>query len=41
MEFWNMFWTAYVEMMFISFGDLFFLDYLLLKKQAQGFMLTA
>jgi hypothetical protein len=33
MEFWNMFWTAYVEMMFISLGDLFFLDYhLLLKK---------
>jgi hypothetical protein len=32
MGFWNMFWTAYVEMMFISLGDLFFLDYLLLKK---------
>jgi hypothetical protein len=30
--FWNMFWTAYVEMMFVSLGDLFFLDYLLLKK---------
>lgn len=30
--FWNIFWTAYVEMMLISLGDLFFLDYLLLKK---------
>ncbi len=30
--FWPMFWTAYVEMMLISLGDLFFLDYLLLKK---------
>ena len=25
--FWPMFWTAYVEMMLISLGDLFFLDY--------------
>jgi hypothetical protein len=32
MGFWNMFWTAYVEMMCVSLGDLFFLDYLLLKK---------
>ena len=31
-DFWSMFWTAYVEMLLISFGDLFFLDYLLLKK---------
>jgi hypothetical protein len=30
--FWPLFWTAYVEMMLISLGDLFFLDYLLLKK---------
>ena len=30
--FWPMFWTAYIEMMFLSLGDLFFLDYLLLKK---------
>ena len=30
--FWPVFWTAYVEMMLISLGDLFFLDYLLLKK---------
>ena len=30
--FWPMFRTAYAEMMLISLGDLFFLDYLLLKK---------
>lgn len=30
--FWSLFWTAYVEMMLISLGDLFFLDYLLLRK---------
>ena len=30
--FWPMFWTSYIEMMFLSLGDLFFLDYLLLKK---------
>ena len=30
--FWSLFWTAYAEMMLISLGDLFFLDYLLLKK---------
>ena len=30
--FWPLFWTAYIEMMLISLGDLFFLDYLLLKK---------
>ena len=30
--FWPLFWTAYVEMMLISLGDLIFLDYLLLKK---------
>ena len=30
--FWPLFWTAYVEMILISLGDLIFLDYLLLKK---------
>lgn len=30
--FWHVFWTAYFEMILISLGDLFFLDYLLLKK---------
>ena len=30
--FWQVFWTAYFEMILISLGDLFFLDYLLLKK---------
>ncbi len=30
--FWTLFWTAYVEMMLISLGDLIFLDYLLLRK---------
>jgi len=30
--FWPLFWTAYVEMMLISLGDLLFLDYLLLRK---------
>ena len=30
--FWPLFWTAYVEMMLISLGDLIFLDYLLLKR---------
>lgn len=29
--FWNLFWTAYIEMMFVSIGDLLFLDWLLLK----------
>lgn len=24
--FWNLFWTAYVEMLFVNFGDFFFLD---------------
>ncbi|ORX78211.1 hypothetical protein BCR32DRAFT_282486 [Anaeromyces robustus] len=30
--FWNLFWKSYIEMMFMSIGDLVFLDYMLLKK---------
>lgn len=31
-EFWNYFWTGYIEMTFISLGDFFFLDCYLRAK---------
>lgn len=30
--FWNLFWTTYIEMMFVSIGDLIFLDFGMLLR---------
>lgn len=30
--YWNIFWTAYIELMFVNFGDFFFLDCILRAK---------
>ena len=38
--FWNLFWTGYIEMLFVNFGDLLILDCLLraLTKDKRGFI---
>lgn len=28
--FWNFFWTGYIDMLFVNFGDLFWLDFIML-----------
>ncbi|MGN0655693.1 MAG: hypothetical protein ACI4KR_02785 [Ruminiclostridium sp.] len=33
--FWNLFWTAYIEMFFINLGDFFGLDWLLREKMKE------
>lgn len=33
--FWNLFWTAYIEWMFVNFGDLIGLDLILREKMGQ------
>jgi hypothetical protein len=39
-KFWDLFWTGYIEMLFVNFGDLLFLDVILraMTKNKRGFI---
>ena len=37
--FWNLFWTAYIEMMFIDLGDFFGLDFLFRSRMKARIMI--
>ena len=38
--FWNLFWTAYIEMMFINLGDFFGLDWLFRSRMKERIMIS-